>query len=108
MLFYFQNIQFNDNIFQDGDTSQFVKTKLQSLELKTEAQGKLDINNTASPITLNIKNKEENFDKRNVSMRLPGMILSNITKEENNIDQGEEKLKQTLEEIKEMIEKNIT
>uniref|UniRef100_A0A7M5V1G8 Polycystic kidney disease protein 1-like 2 n=2 Tax=Clytia hemisphaerica TaxID=252671 RepID=A0A7M5V1G8_9CNID len=70
-----QNVQFKENIFQDGETSQNVKTGLQSLVLKTEAQGQITINNTASPITIVIENDENQFDKRNVSTRIPGFLI---------------------------------
>ena len=74
MLYFSQNVVFNENVFQDGNTSQFIKGGVTSLSLQTATQGKLEIKNTKSPITIVVDNDPAKFDKRNVSLRMPGFI----------------------------------
>ena len=62
-------------MLQDGPTSKNIKGKPVSLELSTATQGKLVVNNTKNPIKLVLPNKEDTFDKRNVSLRVPGLIV---------------------------------
>ena len=73
-VIFSQNVVFNDNVFQDGNTSQFIKGGVTSLSLQTATQGKLEIKNTKSPITIVVDNDPAKFDKRNVSLRMPGFI----------------------------------